>query len=63
MNCPKCNTELCSDTMIMMPFRVENTSRKLIDDNKASAVNCYGCPKCGYIEFYAEDPKVFRKQG
>jgi len=49
--------------IMMIPFQVENISRKLIDDNKMSAIECYGCPKCGYIEFYAQNPKVFEKQG
>lgn len=63
MECPKCKTEMCGDTMIMMPFAVQNTSRKILDGNKQSNVKCYGCPQCGYMEFYAEDPKVFGKQG
>lgn len=39
---------------------VMNGEKKLLDGNRCSGVDCFGCPNCGYIELYAQNPKVFK---
>lgn len=61
MDCPKCGTELSkAELTAMQALYVVNHERKLLDGDKSSGVICYGCPKYGYIEMYAQNPKVFK---
>jgi len=63
MDCPKCGTELNKAELTAMqaePLCAVNHERKLLDGDKSSGVICYGCPKYGYIEMYAQNPKVFK---
>lgn len=41
-------------------LNVANPKRKLLDGNKTAGVDCFGCPNCGYIELYAQNPKIFK---
>lgn len=41
-------------------LNVANKDKKLLDGNKCSGIDCFGCPSCGYIELYAQNPKVFK---
>lgn len=61
MDRPKCGTELNkAEFTAMQALYVVNHERKLLDGDKSSGVICYGCPKYGYIEMYAQNPKVFK---
>lgn len=63
MDRPKCGTELNKAEFTAMqaePLCAVNHERKLLDGDKSSGVICYGCPKYGYIEMYAQNPKVFK---
>lgn len=64
--CPKC-------CILMMeakidhtgPFRIyKNTGEKEgffgVKENKLTNINKSVCAECGYIEFYAEEPKKFK---
>ena len=44
---------------MMQIFRVGSITKKWYDGETSSDVNCFGCPECGYIELYAQYPKVF----
>lgn len=59
MNCPKCGTEMRKSVMVQGIFQVGSITKKWYDGETQSDVNCFGCPNCGYIEFYAHNPKVF----
>jgi predicted nucleic-acid-binding Zn-ribbon protein len=61
MECPKCGAKMNPSQLSVTggAVSVVNFDRKLLDGNKSSALKCFGCTKCGYIEFYAENPKVF----
>ena len=65
MDCPKCKTEM-KEALISAAvggvLNVANPTRKLLDGNKTAGVDCFGCPNCGYIELYAQNPKVFKDQ-
>lgn len=58
MNCPKCGTEM-KKSVLFPPFKVSSVTKKWYDGETESYVNCFGCPKCGYIELYAVNSKVF----
>lgn len=61
MDCPKCKTEINkAELTAMQALYVVNHERKLLDGDKSSGIICYGCHKCGYIEMYAQNPKVFK---
>jgi rubrerythrin len=32
----------------------------ILEQEKRSAVLCYVCPECGYIELYAENPQALK---
>ena len=40
-------------------FKVSSITKKWYDGETDSFVKCFGCPECGYIELYAQYPKVF----
>lgn len=58
MNCPKCGTEM-KRSVLLSALQVGSVTKKWYDGETDSYVNCFGCPKCGYIELYAAEPKVF----
>lgn len=41
----------------LYPALLTNKKKGVFESEKRSAVLCYVCPQCGYIELYAEDPK------
>lgn len=58
--CLKCNTEMKKAKLeVYMGITVRKENSKLFD-HKESKVGCYVCPTCGYIEYYAERPEIFK---
>ena len=64
MDCPKCGTEMYNNAVLSAAvggvLNVANMNKKLLDGDRCSGVECFGCPNCGYIELYAQNPKVFK---
>lgn len=64
MDCPKCGAEMYNKATLSAAvggvLTVANLNKKLLDGDKQSNVICYGCPECGYMEMYAQNPKVFK---
>ena len=62
MNCVKCDTEMFQAKMDAgyrdFPVRLTNIKKGLLDKEKNSALKCYVCPSCGYMELYADDPQT-----
>ncbi len=60
MKCNKCDTEMFHANLTgngLYPALLTNKKKGVFESEKRSAVLCYVCPQCGYIELYAEDPK------
>lgn len=64
--CPKCNT-LMSEAILESggPFCISKNSGKKVGffgakKEEISTINSFVCPDCGFIEFYAEEPKKFK---
>lgn len=61
MECLRCNAEmftakLCGD-MAGTGMYLKNKKKGMFESEKTSAVTCYVCPECGYVELRADDPK------
>ena len=63
MECLKCKKEMKKVKMIGdvsgMPTYLSYKEKGLFNSEIRSAMECYVCPKCGYIEFRAETPSIF----
>jgi len=63
--CPKCRTLMVEANLDNSGlFRMwKKTDEKVgffgVKDVKITNINQFVCPQCGYIEFYAEEPKKF----
>lgn len=59
MKCIKCENEMTKSRLSTGPAYVyaENRTKGLLPTIKRTAVSCYVCSKCGYIELYADSPK------
>lgn len=61
MECMKCQTAMLTANLVTAPHRVPlylyRKKKGLFESEKTSAVTCYVCPHCGYIELNADDPK------
>lgn len=59
-----CGTEMYNKAVLSAAvggvLNVANMNKKLLDGDRCSGVDCFGCPNCGYIELYAQNPKVFK---
>ena len=63
MKCEKCDAEMFRANLTgnaMFPALLTNKKKGLCEMERRSAVLCYVCPMCGYIELYAEDPKKLK---
>lgn len=62
MNCPKCDCEMKPAVLngARIPVYLTNKRKGIFEEEKISAVDCYVCPKCGYIELKAVSPEKFR---
>ncbi len=65
MNCFKCNTKMQKgeletywdgDFVTKVTKRIEGFFK-----SKVSAVDCFVCPNCGYIELKALEPEIFKE--
>ena len=64
MECLKCKEKMLKaklkgdavGTVVYLTTKKEG----LFETQKNSSVSCYVCPKCGYIELYAEKPKELK---
>lgn len=59
MKCTKCDAEMTKANLTtgMTPVYLSNKKKGVFEAEKRSSVSCYVCPKCGYIELYADKPK------
>lgn len=60
--CVKCNAEMKKARLVSYGgsyVAIEKEHKKLFDANESSIAS-YVCPKCGYIEYYAEIPEIFK---
>ena len=60
MKCDKCETEMFRAKLTgngLHPVQLTNKKSGLFEAERRSAVLCYVCPQCGYVELYAENPK------
>ena len=63
MRCSKCDTEMFQANLTgntLFPLLLTNKKKGVFESEKRSAVLCYVCPKCGYIELYAENPEKLK---
>ncbi len=64
MECLRCKEEmftakLCGD-MYETGIYLKNKKKGIFETAKTSSVTCYVCPKCGYVELKADEPKKIR---
>ena len=59
MKCNKCETEMIKSKLStgMAYVYCCNKKKGALETEKRSSVSCFVCPKCGYIELYADCPK------
>ena len=63
MKCNKCDSEMFHANLTgngLYPALLTNKKKGVFESEKRSAVLCYVCPQCGYIELYAKDPKQLK---
>ena len=63
MRCTKCDTEMFNAKLTgntLYPLILTNKKNGIWESENRSYVLCYVCPKCGYIELYAEKPKELK---
>lgn len=64
--CPKCSILMIEANLDHAgPFRIYKKTHKKeglfgVKTNELTNINQFVCPECGYIEFYAEEPKKFK---
>ena len=63
MECMKCKAEMVdaklSGDAYGTPAYITGKKKGILTTKPQSAVSCYVCPKCGYIELKADNPKQF----
>ena len=61
MVCTKCEKEMMIAKLhgdaVGTPVYLSTKKKGIFDNEKRSGVNCYVCPKCGYIELQAINPE------
>ena len=63
MKCNKCDTEMIHAILTgngLHPVLLKNKRKGILEQEKRSAVLCYVCHECGYIELYAENPQELK---
>mgnify|MGYP007066384385 FL=1 len=64
MQCFKCETEMKKVKFIGnaagMPSYLAYKEKGVFNPEIRDNVECYVCPKCGYIELKAENPSLFK---
>ena len=64
MECIKCKEKMVQANLKgdVYGIGVYVTTKKngFWDIEKSSSVSCYVCPKCGYLEMYADKPGEFK---
>ena len=63
MNCLRCNNEMkiavLTGDALGTPAWLHYKKKGIFETEKRSAVDCYVCTKCGYVELKAKTPEVF----
>lgn len=59
--CTKCDIEMNKASLIGSGVDVLVAKIKKGFNTKVSCIDTYVCPKCGYIELFAEKPEIFDK--
>jgi len=61
MNCLRCKKEMIRASLkgdgVGTNVYLANKKKGLFETEKRSAVSCYVCPDCGYVELNANDAK------
>lgn len=63
MRCNKCDTEMFNAKLTasnLYPVILANKKKGIFEPSEKCDVLCYVCPKCGYIELYAEKPEKLK---
>lgn len=63
MRCSKCDTEMFNAKLTannLYPVILTDKENGIFKLHKKSDVLCCVCPKCGYIELYAENPEELK---
>ena len=63
MRCSKCDTEMLNAKLTgntLYPLILTNKKKGMLEPEKRCNSLCYVCPKCGYIELYAENPTALK---
>jgi len=62
MKCAKCGAEMFDAKLSngLHPVLLTKKKKGMLEYERRSAVLCYVCSECGYIELYAENPKELK---
>lgn len=62
MECLKCKTTMfdaqIKGDLYGLGLYLTNKKKGLLESEKRTAISCFVCPNCGYIELKAETPQV-----
>lgn len=59
--CPKCNGEMIQTYVEAPIFNLRKTPSKFLSSIASDILSCV-CSECGYIEFYAKQPDLFKQE-
>jgi len=63
--CPKCENQMVEAVVVAAGTYYVRIGKKPVKAfgwrKQSCAINQFACPKCGYVEMYAEQPDVFAK--
>ena len=64
MKCTKCDTEMFHANLTgngIYSLILTSKKKSIWESDKSCNALCYVCPKCGYIELYAENPQKLKR--
>lgn len=60
--CPRCGGQMVASTVRQMQLYLQPKAESGFFKSKASELDPFTCGECGYTEFYAQDPEMFKAQ-